>query len=515
MRKFLVGLILLFALSRAIEAELYLPHIFSDNMVLQQKQDIPVWGKADPGEKVIVKLSGQQIITYADEFGDWQVRLLPMEAGGPFEMTLQATEVAKFVNVMIGEVWLCSGQSNMEMGISLVENGKQAIAEANNTAIRLFHIRQKTSGYPIFDVNTAGGWKVCSPESLDNGAEWGGFSAIAYFFAQEIQKELKVPIGVIDSSWGGTRIEPWIPVEGFALVPSLDNVIKLIDEADITYQKNVGAWFDKIECWTKSVQKVNLIKPKQPLPLEPEWPVHPLNYYAQPTSIYNAMIYPLVPYGIRGVLWYQGEENIDDGSCYYEKMRALIDGWRKIWSQGEFPFYFVQLAPYDYTITRAKNHSLPKIWEAQTAALKLPNTGMVVTLDLIYNLQDIHPINKLDVSKRLALLALSKTYGKIDVVYSGPIYKDMKIEGDKIRIYFDHTGSGLVSRNNEPLSWFEIAGQDNEFVKAEAIIDAETVVVSNPQISSPKNVRFAWYQLAQPNLTNKEGLPAAAFRTSK
>ena len=514
MKKFLLGLILFLTLNQIIQAKLYLPHIFSNNMVLQQKQDVPVWGKADPNEKVSVKFSNQQIITNADEFGNWQVRLLPMEAGGPFEMIIQADHTVKFINVMIGEVWLCSGQSNMEMGVSLVEGGEQAIAEANHSDIRLLHIRQKTSGYPEFDIDVIDGWKVCTAENIKKGS-WGGFSAIAYFFAREIQEELKVPIGVIDSSWGGTRIEPWTPVEGFASVPSLNNIIKMIDKSDIIYHDRVLIWLDKMESWAKSVQKANLVKPKQPLPLKPEYPIHPLNHYSKPTSIYNAMIHPLVPYSIRGVLWYQGEQNIDDGFFYYEKMKALINGWRKIWPQGEFPFYFVQLSPYDYGVTRAKNHSLPEIWEAQTSTLQLPNTGMVVTNDLVCNLKNIHPVNKLDVSKRLALWALSNTYGESGLVYSGPIYKDMKIDGNKIYIFFDHIGSGLASRNGQPLNCFEVAGQDNKFVKAKALIHGETVVVSSPQISTPKNVRFAWHQLAQPNLMNKDGLPAVAFRTSK
>ena len=515
MRKISFGLILLFALNQTIQAKLFLPAVFCDNMVLQQKQAVPVWGKADPGEKIVIKFSDQQMISHADELGNWQVRLLPMDAGGPFEMTIHADSTVKFSNVMIGEVWLCSGQSNMEMGISLVEGGKQAIAGANHPDIRLFHIRQKTSGYPIFDVDTTGPWRVCTTKNMEEGG-WGGFSAIAYFFAREIQNELKVPVGVIDSSWGGTRIEPWTPVEGIASIPSMKNHIKLIDESDLIYQKRVLIWLDKIESWVKSVRKAHLTKPKQPLPLKPAWPIHPLDHYSQPTSIYNAMVHPLIPYGIRGALWYQGETNLMDGTdgiSYYEMMKALINGWRQIWNQGDFPFYFVQLAPRDYGPTRV--YDLPQIWEAQTSALQLPNTGMAVTNDLVYDLKNIHPINKLDVGKRLALWALANTYGKRGLVFSGPIYKNSEIKGDKICIYYDHIGSGLASRDGKPLNWFEVAGKNNKFVKAEALIDGETVVVSNPQVPAPKSVRFAWHQLAQPNLINKEGLPAAAFRTSK
>ena len=232
-----------------------------------------------------------------------------------------------------------------------------------------------------------------------------------------------------------------------------------------------------------------------------------------PTVLYNGMIRGLVPFSIRGAIWYQGESNNGEGMEYYKKMQALINGWRKAWGQGDFPFYYVQLAPCDYGSN--KKFNLPEMWEAQTAALKIPNTGMAVTNDIVHDIRDIHPQNKLDVGKRLALWALAKDYGKKNIVYSGPLYKSMAVEGNKIRISFDHVGSGLTARDDKPLSWFEIAGETGEYVKADAIIDGDTVVVSNTAISEPKNVRFAWDQLAQPNLMNKEALPAGAFRTAK
>ena len=222
------------------------------------------------------------------------------------------------------------------------------------------------------------------------------------------------------------------------------------------------------------------------------------------------MVNPLVPFAIRGAIWYQGEANISDGAIYHEKMKALISGWRKVWGQGDFPFYFVQLAPYKYR--RADPQYLPRIWEAQTATLSVPNTGMAVTVD-IGNPKNIHPRNKRDVGKRLALWALSKTYGQKDIVYSGPLYKSMSIEGDKIRIRFDHVGGGLASRDAKPLNWFEISGKDMKFVKAKAKIDGETLVVSSETVAMPVAVRFAWFQTAKPNLMNKEGLPASPFRT--
>jgi sialate O-acetylesterase len=314
------------------------------------------------------------------------------------------------------------------------------------------------------------GWKVCSPETV------AGFTGVGYFFGRRLNKELDVPIGLIGSNWGGTRIEPWTPPAGFKSVPALKK--DFADKLDSFPQKRDNGTIN----------------------------------HQTPLALYNGMIHPLLPYTIRGAIWYQGESNNGEGMLYNEKMKALIAGWRSVWKNDELPFLFVQLAPFKYG--RRNPEDLAGIWEAQTATLAVPNTGMAVTTD-IGNVRDIHPRNKQDVGARLALWALAKTYGKQDVVYSGPLYRGMKVEGDSIRLSFDHVGGGLVSRDGEDLTWFTIAGKDLEFVKAKAVIDGDTVVVSADGVKNPVAVRFGFDQVAEPNLSNKAGLPASPFRTKE
>ena len=294
-----------------------------------------------------------------------------------------------------------------------------------------------------------------------------------------MNKELNVPIGLINTSWGGTRIEPWTPIAGFESVESLKAIA---DQA-----------------------KAQLAKPEGV----------PANHGA-PTHLYNGMVHAIVPFGIRGAIWYQGESNRGEGVAYEQKMHALINGWRSVWGQGDFPFLYVQLAPYKYVKPPMVDpqNLLPQIWEAQTKVLGMKNTGMAVTTD-ITNLDDIHPKNKQDVGKRLALWALAKNYGKEGLVYSGPIYKSMKVDGNKIRLDFDHVGGGLKSRDGKPLSWFTIAGKEGDFVEAKADIDGNSIVVSSDKVAEPGAVRFGWDQLAEPNLMNAESLPASPFRTSR
>jgi sialate O-acetylesterase len=305
------------------------------------------------------------------------------------------------------------------------------------------------------------------------------FSAVGYFFGREIEKELNVPIGLVESSWGGTRIEPWTPPVGFQTVSKLSELATPID-ANKKLSNTV------------------------------------------PMAIYNGMLAPLAPFAIRGALWYQGESNCSDSHdrvTYADKMEALIKGWRKVWGEGDFPFYYVQLAPYKYFDVpkpRVPNaEALPVIWEAQTDALRIPNTGMAVITDLVDDLKDIHPTQKLEVGQRLALIALARDYGKKDIVYSGPMLKSMKVRDGKAVVSFTHAQDGLVNKDGQPLTWFTIAGVDGKFVPGEAQIVGDTVVVSSSSVPQPKAVRFAWNEAAQPNLFNKAGLPASPFRTDK
>ncbi len=471
-------------------------------MVLQQNKEIPVWGWAEPAEQVTIQLNNSSIKTTANKEGKWMTRLPSQKAGGPFTMTVAGKNSITINNILIGEVWLCSGQSNMEWTVGGAMNARKEIEEANYPQIRQFDIPNKTSGRPRQDVE--GTWVSCSPQTA------GSFTAVGYFFARHLQKELNVPIGLVNSSWGGSRIEPWTSPEGFMSVEAVKNISERITVANADYRKAVEKYIEQLQSWIPAAK--DALAEGKDLPMDPDFPRHPLDGYSEPTSMYNAMIYPIIPFAIRGALWYQGEANLDDGMLYMEKMKALISGWRKLWGQGDFPFYFVQLAPFTYGGDKQR---LPRIWEAQTATLSIPNTGMAVTVDLVDNVRDIHPKNKQDVGKRLALWALAKTYGKTGIVYSGPLYKSMSVEDGKIRIKFDYVGGGLISRDDKPPCCFEIAGADKNFVPATAAIDDGCVVVSSENVKEPVAVRFGWNEESMPNLSNKEGLPASPFRTDK
>ena len=454
-------------------AEVKLPKVLSSNMVLQQKMPVPFWGTADPDEEVTVSIGDNTATTKAGADGKWSVKLKELSVGDPIEVVIKGNNEIRLTNVLVGEVWVASGQSNMEWPVSLADHPKEEIEAANYPTIRLFHVRKVPSVTPASEVVLDREWSACSPATI------GNFSAVAYFFGRELQKELKVPVGLINTSWGGTAIEPWTPIVGFESVESLKPVA---DQARAQQANPEGV---------------------QPNP-------------GSPTHLYNGMVVPLVPFAIRGAIWYQGESNRGQGVGYEQRMHALINGWRSVWGQGDFPFLYVQLAPFKYVQPPMTdpNFLLPQVWEAQTKTLALKNTGMAVTTD-ITNLDDIHPRNKQDVGKRLALWALANTYGQGELVYSGPLYKSMTVEGDKIRIEFDHLGGGLKSRDDKPLSWFTIAGSDGNFVEAKAVIDGKSVLVSSDKVAEPTAVRFGWSELAEPNLMNAEGLPAGPFRTSK
>lgn len=488
-------------------ADVNLPHIFGNDMVIQRDMPAPIWGWAAEGEEISVSLSRQdnaEVIytdtVKTDEKGDWRTTLPATPAGGPYTVKVVGSNTVEFTNILFGEVWVCSGQSNMAWTVNGSNNSREEIATANYPNIRLFHIPRVSSGLPSTDVHAE--WRPTSPDSVRH------FSAVAYNFGRHIHKELDVPVGLINTSWGGTRIEAWTAPEGFNSVPALSSITEEIKDIDNNYRSELSQKILEIEEWIAETR--DALENDKTIFKMPE-NFHPLTPQGRPTALYNNMIYPLVPYAIRGALWYQGESNMREGMVYHEKMKALINGWREVWEQGDFPFYFVQLAPWGGYDRNDPTH-LPKIWEAQTATLALPNTGMVVTTD-IGNVKDIHPRNKQDVGLRLAYWALANTYGNDGIVYSGPLYKSMEVEGDSIRISFKYTGSGLVSRDGEPLSWFQIAGEDQQFVDAVAVIDGDTVVISSDTVKAPVAVRLGWNQIAEPNLMNKEGLPVSPFRT--
>ncbi len=444
-------------------AQIELPSVISDNMVLQQQFEAPIWGWANPGETIHVTASWdlKEVIVTADANGKWLVKLQTPKAGGVHTITINDIVLK---NILIGEVWICSGQSNMWWPLSQTMNAQAEIAVANFPNIRLFYAAREFTDEP--KKNCYGKWTGCDPQTS------AGFSAIAYFFGRELHRELGVPIGLIHTSWGGTPAEAWTRKEVLQSDPELEIYLKRFEE------------------------KIAAAEPGN-LPLN----------QGSPSSLYNAMIAPLIPFGIRGAIWYQGESNAREAKLYEKLFPTMIQNWRDDWGQGDFPFYFVQIAPYNYDIPMI----CALLRDAQRKSLSVPNTGMAVTLD-IGNPNDIHPRNKQDVGKRLALWALAKNYGKQNIVYSGPLYKSMKIEKHKIRLFFEHVGSGLVAKGSE-LTHFEIAGDDQKFFKAKAKIDGKTVVVSSDQVNKPVAVRFAFNNTDEPNLFNKEGLPASSFRT--
>jgi DUF1680 family protein len=441
-----------------------LPKVFGDNMVLQQGISVPVWGKALPGTVVSVQFGtaekSQKKTTTADRLGHWQVTLDPLSASTqPASMAIfgttsgtggnhdsSSTAVILLRNILVGEVWLCSGQSNMEYSMrknSKFEDAprypapKGELDKANNPYIRIFLVQKD-----FYKPGTPHTWDTASGKALRD------FSAAGYFFGKELYRQLHVPIGIISASVSGSNIGPWLPDTG---------------------------------------------------------------------KFYQDMIEPLAPFGLKGFLWYQGETNtfLNETIQYTQKMTLLIHSWRQLWAN--LPFYFVQLPPFYYSQSKGglphTEETLPAFREAQTLALAIPHTGMVVTTDLVDSPNDLHPAYKWEVGRRLALWALANDYGKKEIVYSGPLYQGARVRKNKMILTFTHTGGGLISGDGKPLTWFSIAGSDHHFIPALAVIDGDRVIVSAPGVKSPLAVRFAWNEAAQPNLFNKEGLPASPFRT--
>ena len=494
-------------------ADIRLPKVFGSHMVLQRDQPLPVWGWAQPGETVTVRFLAESQETKANAKGEWKVVLSAAKASGPHKLTVSGSSTVEFDDVLVGEVWLCSGQSNMEMGIGACKDAQKEIAAANFPNLRLLKVAKKWAPEPQPDIG--GTWKVCSPQTIAEDG-WGGFSAAAYFFGRELHQQLGVAVGLIDSSWGGTVIQTWTPPEGFAAVPALKSDyerVQLGDPRTAPHQRRLEQTLQETQQWLDAAKKA--LADRALVPPMPSYPAEllPPRDVQHATALYNGMIHPLCPFALRGAIWYQGESNLGDGPLYTERMKALIGGWRQLWALGDFPFYFVQIAPFNYGGNPATEAVL---WEAQAAAAQvIPNTGMAVIND-ISDLRDIHPTNKQDVGKRLAFWALAKTYARPNVVCSGPTLKAISLEDDKIRISFDQVGGGLASRDGKPLTWFEVIDADEGgFVKANAQIAGDSVLVSASEVRHPVAVRFAWSMLAEPNLMNAAGLPTGAFRAGR
>lgn len=491
-----------------VQAAVKLPHIFGNDMVLQQGAAVPVWGWADPGEKVTVEFAGQKKQTEARADGTWQLKLDALKASDqPAVFKVTASNVIELSNVVVGEVWFCSGQSNMEWIMRNVDNAEQEIANAKFPLIRHFKAPKNFKPAPESDINAA--WEVTTPEGL------GDESAVAFFFGRRLHQELKVPVGLINCSWGGTRIEPWTPACGFDGLPDLAGIKERVDSANPAtelHKKVLGSYVAALQAWIADAQAKSAAG--QPLTAAPEFPqnlIFPMTQgrHQEPTVLYNGMVAGLVPFAIKGAIWYQGCSNNGEGMLYLEKTKALVNGWRQVWGQGDFPYYLVQLAPYNYGPARATH--LPGIWEAQAAVpAAIPNTGYTVIND-IGNVKDIHPRNKQDVGLRMANQALARTYGRTGIRWESPVFKAFAIEGAKLRVTFDFA-EGLKTRDGKAPTWFELCGPDGLYKPADAVIEGNAVVLTAAGISEPMAMRFAWDQLAEPNLVNGLGLPAGAFR---
>ena len=489
------------ALLSGVRAEV-VPHpLFTDGAVLQRGVTIPVWGTAKAGEKVTVEFCGKTVTVTAAADGKWLAKLDKCAAGGPFKLVIHGENTITLTNVCVGEVWVCSGQSNMEFGLGSAENGKEVLPGCADPQLRLFHVPKNTADEPQSTVKA--NWQVCGPQTA------GGFSAVGYFFGRDLRKQLNIPVGLIESDWGGTYAETWTDHA---------TLEKVLPEA-FTRQADAVKGFDPEKA--KAKYQLDLAKHKEavakakaegkPEPRGPRMPQDPRTGPNRPCALFNGMIAPLLPYPICGAIWYQGESNNGRAKEYQTLFPAMIGNWRRVWGCGDFPFFFVQIAPHQ--------GMSPELREAQLISWqKTPHTAMAVITDH-GNPTNIHPTAKEPVGGRLALAARALAYGE-KIEYSGPVYKKMKVSGGKAVLSFDHLGGGLVAKDGA-LKGFTIAGADSKdaagaskkFVAAEAVIVGDTVVVSSPEVKSPVAVRFGWANVPDVNLFNKADLPATPFRT--
>ena len=530
------------------QAEVKLNPLFSDGAVLQQDAAIPVWGTARDGESVTVQFDGQEASTSASG-GKWMVRLQPHKSGGPFVLTVKGDNKLKIDNVLVGEVWVCSGQSNMGSPLNSAHNAAEVLPKAEDSQLRFYKVSMKTSAEPLTEVS--GKWEASTPAAAKN------FSAVAYFFARELRESRKCPVGVVQSAWGGTSIECWTSLGGLKKDPplqknidqwnkALEQYAKVRENPQLVadYVKDLKQWQTEVApAFNAAMKAYNEAKAagnasdKKPQPARPE-PVNPdpmaipspSKRPGTPTVIYNAMIEPLAPYAIRGYVWYQGENNAGAGLEYRAQLPRLIEDWRTLWKRGdasasgELPFIFVQLPSCGIDTVPVADKGWPWLREAQLMALKVPGSGMAVTID-VGDPKNVHPADKVDVGQRLALVARKLAYGE-SVVASGPLYKNFTVEdGGKLRVNFTETGGGLTIGQSpwyapgvEPfpkdkLIGFYIAGEDKKWSEAEARIDGNSVIVSSPDVPKPAAVRYGWAASPRCNWYNKEGLPASPFRT--
>lgn len=482
-------------------AEVRLPAVISDRMVLQQGIENPVWGWADAGEQVTVSIADQKLTATPDDAGKWMVKLKPLQATGePATLTIEGKNKLVVNDVLVGEVWVCSGQSNMEWSVNSGSASEEEKASADYPQMRMFTVQKAVVGKPAQELK--GEWVICTPQTV------GGFSAVAYFFGKELHKQLGQPVGLIHTSWGGTPAESWTERSALEADADLKPIVERWEQQLADFEKQVEALPQQLAEWKTAAAAAEAAG--RPIPNPPSFPQDPRSHAWRPAGLYNAMIAPLVPYGIKGAIWYQGESNAGRAYQYRKLLPAMVATWRKAWGQGDFPFGIVQLANFTPRNTEPVESDWAELREAQAMTAAQPNNGLAVTID-IGDAADIHPRNKEDVGKRLAAWALSTTYGK-EIAGSGPVFESMQVEGNVIRLKFAHTHGGLEARGG-PLKGFAVAGEDRKWVWADAKIEGEEVVVTSAHASQPVAVRYAWSNNPECNLYNNAGLPAVPFRT--
>jgi sialate O-acetylesterase len=471
-------------------AAVRVPTLIANHMVIQRDLPVHLWGNADPGEVIVAVFQGASARTAPDEYGRWSLYLPAAKVGGPYDLEIRGTNTIQIRDILVGDIWVGSGQSNMGFNVGRVSNAAAELAAADQPRIRLFHVQQTASDYPVDDAPTAT-WTVCTPESVKD------FSAVAYFFARKIQDDQKVPIGLVEAAFGGPA-EAWTSLKALSADASLMPLFQA--RAKLTEEETALVLRDKI--WQSRTDEAKVAG--KPLPPPPP-PRAGLALFG-PANLFNGMIAPLTSMPIRGVIWYQGESSSDPmrAPFYGRVFQTLIADWRARWGEGDFPFLFAQLANF--------KGADPVPWglvrNGQLSALSVRNTAMAVTND-IGNPDDIHPTNKQDVGARLALAARALAYGE-KIEYSGPLYRSLILENGKLRVWFDHAASGLAFHSKEPKD-VEIAGSDGMFVPAEVKIEGDSLLLSSPQVAIPRHVRYGWSDGRPGDLYNGEGLPASPF----
>lgn len=478
-------------------ADVSLPNIFGEHMVLQQGQKNRIWGKAEAGEDVTVSIDKQSVATKAGDDGQWKVSIEPLPVGGPYTLTIKGKNEIKFSDVLVGEVWICSGQSNMQWSVNASNDPDLEKAAAKYPRIRLISVPNVGVQEPQWNFN--GEWKVCSPETV------GGFSAVGYFFGRQLHETLEVPVGLINDAWGGSACEAWVRRDILAADEFYKPLLARWEEIEKNFEANSEKLFAD---WKVAVEKAKADGTRPP-----NAPDAPLKGNHRPGNIYNGVLKPTIGYGIRGAIWYQGESNAGRAYQYRKLFPLMIKSWREEWGQGDFPFYWVQLADFLAETTEPGESEWAELREAQTMTMSLPKTGEAVIIDIGEG-KDIHPKNKQDVAKRLARLALVNDYGVKDIAARSPIYKSMEKKENKIVLKFEHvTGEWRPFDVAEPRG-FAIAGQDKKFVWAQAkVVQPDTIEVWSDRVSAPVAVRYGWANNPKVNMYSGAGLPLTPFRT--